>query len=939
MGGLQPRRVACQALLAGVIALLTGPAAAYSAIFWVNSTADTTSSGCPHVQEDELPDPGNLAATTCTLRSAIAGANADNGGFIGFNVTGPFFVATPLPHLGGAVYIEGGYSNPPGTVVDIVGGALGEGAPFPGMVLEGGFDDLGRLAFHGFTDGIVLAGTGDHILEEVHAGLTPSGEMPAVRNTGSGIRVLAGSARNWIGEKDYISPAWAGGNLGWGLVLEPGSGPTFVYSGRFGLNRAQTHAVPNALGGVLVQADDTVFGGTDGCTFDMPPELDQFECTITFSSGNGGPGIQLADGTANTRMASTFVGIDGAGAALGNGGDGIIAGGTANVIGQNVDHGVVVASSNAGRGIVLRGGDSTIANARVGTTTDGIGALPNQAGGILTDDSAQTTGDHRILSSVVSANGGPGIELRQAGTTIRGSAIGAAADRTTLLGNAGPGILALRGPALIGGDGSGVVAIAGNGSAGIDIRSELPGVVPRGVKLAALSVFSNAGLGVDLAGDGLTPNDPGDGDDGPNALQNAPLLNSVSSAAGKSAFHGTFDGAPNTTYDVAVYRSDTCDSGGHGEGMARVAAGFGTTNSEGIGFFGFWSPTTFGPGDVITALATSPSGDTSEFSACRIAVSGVDLTVDQSAAGERTGGSDLDVLVSIVNHGPETATNVTLTESLPSGATLLAGPSPCETTAGTLRCGIENLAPGQRAERHFIIRLGDSGELSSTASVSADEVDVNESDNSFTLPLSIAPDPRSIVPGTGTDLTTAGPVFGLTLRLDPVSGSVTATLPSGTTFPLTSFALVPVGTVVNAANGIAQVTAALPGGVGTSSGTFRDARFRLRQPVSEGGLTEARIVTPLNCTAGAAARATASAKKKKKKAQRRHLWGTVKGAFRIRGRYASGSVRGTKWRVLDTCTSTEVLVREGVVLGQALNDARPAARTIRAGQRAVFRRR
>ena len=42
-------------------------------------------------------------------------------------------------------------------------------------------------------------------------------------------------------------------------------------------------------------------------------------------------------------------------------------------------------------------------------------------------------------------------------------------------------------------------------------------------------MYSNGGLGIDLGGDGITPNDSGDEDSGPNDLMNSP--------AGVSAYY------------------------------------------------------------------------------------------------------------------------------------------------------------------------------------------------------------------------------------------------------------------------------------------------------------------------------------------------------------------------------------------------------------------
>ena len=45
----------------------------------------------------------------------------------------------------------------------------------------------------------------------------------------------------------------------------------------------------------------------------------------------------------------------------------------------------------------------------------------------------------------------------------------------------------------------------------------------------------------------------------------------------------------------------------------------------------------------------------------------------------------------------------------------------------------------------------------------------------------------------------------------------------------------------------------------------------------------------------------------------RRLWGKGKGHFRTRGRYSSGTVRGTVWLTSDRCDGTRTYVKEGVV--------------------------
>lgn len=64
---------------------------------------------------------------------------------------------------------------------------------------------------------------------------------------------------------------------------------------------------------------------------------------------------------------------------------------------------------------------------------------------------------------------------------------------------------------------------------------------------------------------------------------------------------------------------------------------------------------------------------------------------------------------------------------------------------------------------------------------------------------------------------------------------------------------------------------------------------------------------------GAATRTTAGLNAQAKKTPVRRLWGKGKGRFRTRGRYSSGTVRGTNWITTDFCDGTDTRVVAGVV--------------------------
>jgi hypothetical protein len=58
---------------------------------------------------------------------------------------------------------------------------------------------------------------------------------------------------------------------------------------------------------------------------------------------------------------------------------------------------------------------------------------------------------------------------------------------------------------------------------------------------------------------------------------------------------------------------------------------------------------------------------------------------------------------------------------------------------------------------------------------------------------------------------------------------------------------------------------------------------------------------------------TISAKPKKPKKPVRRLWGSGKGKFTTKGKYASATVRGTNWLVADYSDHTQVTVKRGLV--------------------------
>jgi len=118
--------------------------------------------------------------------------------------------------------------------------------------------------------------------------------------------------------------------------------------------------------------------------------------------------------------------------------------------------------------------------------------------------------------------------------------------------------------------------IAFNGGAGVAVKPTSIATVdfPAGKFVTAAvrrnSIYSNGGLGIDLNGEGVTPNDAGDPDAFPfaNNSQNFPIITSVATgpALGTANIQGTLNSKPNTAYTLDFFTSAACDPSGNGEG-------------------------------------------------------------------------------------------------------------------------------------------------------------------------------------------------------------------------------------------------------------------------------------------------------------------------------------------------------------------------------------
>src|SRR5439155_16354659 len=128
-------------------------------------------------------------------------------------------------------------------------------------------------------------------------------------------------------------------------------------------------------------------------------------------------------------------------------------------------------------------------------------------------------------------------------------------------------------------------------------------------------IHDNVGLGIDLGGNGVTPNDTGDPHDAPNNGQNFPLLGSAISSGGSTTVQVGLNSIASLPFFIDFYVNDASDPA---EGKSYLGSQLVTTDASGNANFSAVFPIALSSSQFVTATATrgdiAPAGDTSEFS-------------------------------------------------------------------------------------------------------------------------------------------------------------------------------------------------------------------------------------------------------------------------------------------------------------------------------------
>ena len=622
----------------------------------------------PHTVTSAM-DPGDgTCDTTCTLRDAILIANATPGpDRIEFAVgEGPvtLHLSQPLPFLEdpGTVIdatTQPGYDGRPLIMLDGSGAELASGI----VSVAADMEILGLAVGNFPRYGLAVIG------EEADAnrflsnwvGVALDGRT-AAPNQLSGIAVLAGADDALVGDACSGCGNLVAGNsvaqrTGHGILIGGlGTVGARLRGNVVGLDAAG-NALPNDDGILVVDGAHATIGGREAGAGNVV-------------SGNRVAGIEVRDTTLLTiRIEGNHVGLDGTGArAVANdvgifiNGDaaqvhvGAATAAAANVISGNrvgiaveqrasaiVIHGNVIGLDAGGRVAVpnTEDGISVVAGARdvqiggsaagegnwiagngnaiviadvpttdvrvegniIGLTLDGDEAAPNERGITVQQAADIVIGDvGPTAGNVIGATIGSAILLDGARrAVIRGNHIGLRADGSA----AGNGV----GITIQGGTVDALVQenhIGGNVGPGIEVLGENT----QRNRLTRNIFLTNGGTGIDLGGNGVTPNDPDDADRGPHGLLNTPIITEVSHDGVVTTVRGT--GEPRSrveVYRISPPRPPFADPHPSGFGAGAELLGVARVDADGAWQMALGT----NPATPMTALTVDAAGNTSEF--------------------------------------------------------------------------------------------------------------------------------------------------------------------------------------------------------------------------------------------------------------------------------------------------------------------------------------
>jgi uncharacterized repeat protein (TIGR01451 family) len=250
------------------------------------------------------------------------------------------------------------------------------------------------------------------------------------------------------------------------------------------------------------------------------------------------------------------------------------------------------------------------------------------------------------------------------------------------------------------------------------------------------TIFKNGDLGIDLGNNGVSNNDEGaidegvfpDEDPGPNNLQNYPVLTVSSTKDGNITIKGTLWSRPVTAFDLQFFTNAACDPSGFGEGQEFLGETTITTDDFGLAEFTLEIIADVPVGTFVTATATDPEGNTSEFSKCRDVVLGLGPGKADGALVQTADKASLQVgetvtfTVKLTNAGPDEATGIAVTTTSAAGLSFgQVSPSLGSFDNNTGIWTVASLGSGSEATLTLIATATQAGTITHTAEITASD--------------------------------------------------------------------------------------------------------------------------------------------------------------------------------------------------------------------------
>jgi VCBS repeat protein/all-beta uncharacterized protein/S-layer family protein/BACON domain-containing protein len=553
-----------------------------------------------------------------SLRQAITDANANPGAdTITFDIgmgAQTIIPASILPTITGPVTIDAttqpGFAGTP--IIELNGATIAN-LFTDGLIISAGASTVRGLVINRYKGvGISIKTNGSNVIEGNYVGIDVLGNTDLGNNMG-GVEII-GTTGNIIGGTTAEARNVCSGN-GFDGVSFLGD-ENHLQGNYIGTNAAGTAALRNSTG-VSVNGENNVIGGTTAGARNLLSGHDLGSTAVQ---------IVLVESTGNL-VQGNFIGTNPSGTSAVANSTGVqVWSATNNTIGGTTVAARNIVSGNGHLGISMlaSGPGNLIQGNFIGTDVNGTATLNNSQTGItfISDAVGATVGGAVSgARNIISGNNGSGIAIGDPSegltttNVVQGNFIGTDVTGLVSLSNLEDGINV---PANAHGNRIENNRIAFNLRSGVCIPSG--GAAGRRISIKSNSIYSNSVLGVDLGAAGVTANDPGDPDVGPNNLQNFPVLTSVTSTGGITHIVGSLSSTPNTDFFIQFFSGPQCAGSNPGQGQQVLTlpilyrTGPDNGNPHGVAPIDLTLTTTVT--GWVNALARDPSGNTSEFSSC-----------------------------------------------------------------------------------------------------------------------------------------------------------------------------------------------------------------------------------------------------------------------------------------------------------------------------------